>query len=139
MVARLPSVQVVARSNPSKLSILPLLKYTCKEVTSWDAGHQEIGRYSTRGGSWGNVHYVHFCKSARSNPSKLSILPLLKYTCKEVTSWDAGHQEIGRYSTRGGSWGMYIMYTSAKVNKAEPTLALKPRGEITRNPKQGYQ
>ena len=26
-----------------------------------------------------------------------------------------------------------------KANKAEPTLALKPRGEVTRNPKQGYQ
>ena len=24
-------------------------------------------------------------------------------------------------------------------NKAEPTLALKPRGDITRSPKQGYQ
>ena len=26
-----------------------------------------------------------------------------------------------------------------KANKAEPTLALNPRGDITRNPKQGYQ
>ena len=26
-----------------------------------------------------------------------------------------------------------------KVNKAEPTLALNPRGDVTRNPKQGYQ
>ena len=26
-----------------------------------------------------------------------------------------------------------------KANKAEPTLALKPRGDVTRNPKQGYQ
>ena len=26
-----------------------------------------------------------------------------------------------------------------KANKAEPTLALSPRGDITRNPKQGYQ
>ena len=25
------------------------------------------------------------------------------------------------------------------MNKAEPTLALKPRGDVTRNPKQGYQ
>ena len=25
-----------------------------------------------------------------------------------------------------------------KANKAEPTLALKPRGDVTRNPKQGY-
>ena len=25
-----------------------------------------------------------------------------------------------------------------KANKAEPTLALKPRGDVTRNPKPGY-
>ena len=25
------------------------------------------------------------------------------------------------------------------INKAEPTLALKPRGDVTRSPKQGYQ
>ena len=25
------------------------------------------------------------------------------------------------------------------MNKVEPTLALKPRGDITRNPNQGYQ
>ena len=43
-------------------------------------------------------------------------------------------------STRDGSWGMYITFASAKnQNKAEPTLALKPRGEVTRNAKQGYQ
>ena len=26
-----------------------------------------------------------------------------------------------------------------KMNKAEPTLTLKPRGDVTRNPKQGYR
>ena len=52
----------------------------------------------------------------------------------------AGRQEVGKCSTRGESWGMYITFASAKItNKAEPTLALKPRGDITRNPKQGYQ
>ena len=51
-----------------------------------------------------------------------------------------GCQEVGKCSTRGESWGMYITFASAKiVNKAEPTLALKPRGDVTRNPKQGYQ
>ena len=51
-----------------------------------------------------------------------------------------GCQEVGKCSTRGESWGMYITFVSAKIaNKAEPTLALKPRGEVTRNPKQGYQ
>ena len=72
-----------------------------------------------------------------SNPS---IPPLLKHTCGE------------------GDWLLCWHYTPAKgvvpevnlrerilrmpppsVNKAEPTLALKPRGDITRSPKQGYQ
>ena len=26
-----------------------------------------------------------------------------------------------------------------KANKAEPSLALKPRGDVTRNPEQGFQ
>ena len=29
-----------------------------------------------------------------------------------------------------------ITFAFVKVNKAEPTLALKPRGDVTRNPKQ---
>ena len=50
----------------------------------------------------------------------------------------AGRQEVGKCSTRGESWGMYITFASAKIaNKAEPILALKPRGDVTRNPKQG--
>ena len=44
-------------------------------------------------------------------------------------------------STRGRSLGMYITFASAKKkeNKAEPTLAFKPREDVTRNPKQGDQ
>ena len=46
----------------------------------------------------------------------------------KVTGCDAGHQEVGRCSTRGGSQGMCITFASAnKQNKVEPTLALKPR------------
>ena len=58
--------------------------------------------------------------------------------CGEVTGCDASHQEVSRWNTWDGSQGMYITFASTKVNKAEPTLALKPRGDITRNPKQGY-
>ena len=32
-----------------------------------------------------------------------------------------------------------IYYTSTKANKAGSTLVLRPRGDVTRNPKQGYQ
>ena len=50
----------------------------------------------------------------------------------------AGCQEVGKCSTRGGSRGMYITFASA-MQIRQPTLALKPRGDVTRNPKQGYQ
>ena len=50
----------------------------------------------------------------------------------------AGHQEVGKCSTRGGSWGMYIAFTSA-MRIRQATLVLKPRGDVTRNPKQGCQ
>ena len=43
-------------------------------------------------------------------------------------------------STRGGSQGMDMTFTPAKkLNKAELTLSLKPKVDVTRNPKQGYQ
>ena len=41
-------------------------------------------------------------------------------------------------STRGGSQGTYITFASA-MRIRQPALALKTRGDITRNPKQGYQ
>ena len=41
-------------------------------------------------------------------------------------------------STRGGSQARYITFASA-MRIRQPTLALKPRGDVTRNPKQGYQ
>ena len=36
---------------------------------------------------------------------------------------------------------MYITFAYEKIraNKAELTLALNPRGDVTRNPKRGYQ
>ena len=42
----------------------------------------------------------------------------------ELTTLDAGHQEVGRCSTIGRSQGIYITFTFTKVNKAEPILAL---------------
>ena len=50
----------------------------------------------------------------------------------------AGCQEVGTCSTRGESQGTYITFDSA-MRISQPTLALKPRGDVTRNPKQGYQ
>ena len=34
---------------------------------------------------------------------------------------------------------IYHICLHKSSNKAEPTLALKPRGDVTRSPKQGYQ
>ena len=59
--------------------------------------------------------------------------------CGKVASCDAGHQEVDRCSTRGRSQGMHITFASTKANKAEPTLALKSREDVTRNLKLGYQ
>ena len=66
---------------------------------------------------------------AHSNLSQ--VLPLLMHMGK----WLA---VVNRCRTRGGSQQMYITFASTKVNEEEPTLALKPRLDITRNPKQGY-
>ena len=45
--------------------------------------------------------------------------------CGEVNDCAAGCQEVGTFSTRGGSQGMYITFTSTlKVYKAEPTSNL---------------
>ena len=60
---------------------------------------------------------------------------------KRQLSCHTGHQEVSRCHTRGESQGTCnITHTPPlSSNKAEPTLALKPRGEVTRSPKQGYQ
>ena len=60
---------------------------------------------------------------------------------KRWLSCHAGHQEFGRCHTRGKSQGTCNLTCMPPLssNKAVPTLALKPRGDITRSPKQGYQ
>ena len=66
-----------------------------------------------------------YVQVAYSIPSQF--IPLLKHACRETIGHYAGHKEVGRCSMRGGSWGMFITFASTKVNKVEPTLALKPR------------
>ena len=53
----------------------------------------------------------------------------------------SGCQKVGRCCTRGESQGMCNVTHTPPLssNKAEPTLALKPRGHVTRSPKQEYQ
>ena len=75
-----------------------------------------------------------YSENTSSNPGNLTSATV----CGDRTGGDAGHQEVSTCSTRGGSPGMYIMFTFA-MRIRQPTLALKPRGDVTRNPKQDYQ
>ena len=87
-------------------------------------------KYGTMVGDSSSVRVI-----ACLNPNQVP--PLLMH----MTGCAASHQEFGMYSTTGGSQGMYITFACAKkktkTNKAEPTLALNPRGDVTTNPKQG--
>ena len=88
-------------------------------------------------GRWHNGAFV-FCSCDCTFEAEPS--PTSTHACREVTGCTPATKRFGKCSTRGESWGMYITFASTKiVNKAEPTLALKPRGDVTRNPKQGYQ
>ena len=59
---------------------------------------------------------------------------------REWLSCHAGYQEVSRCLTRDESQEMCNTYTSAKwVWIRLPTLALKPRVDIARSPKHGYQ
>ena len=52
----------------------------CGKVTGCDAGYQEISRCSTRGGSWGIIHYIHHRKKANS-PEPIYIYIYMGKTC----------------------------------------------------------
>ena len=56
---------------------------------------------------------------------------------KRWLSCHAGHQEVSRCHTKGESQGTCNLTHMPPLswNKAEPTLALKPRGDVTRSPK----
>ena len=56
---------------------------------------------------------------------------------KTWLGWHACDQEVSRCRTRGESQGMCNVthMPLLSLNKAEPTLALKPRGDVTRSPK----
>ena len=51
-----------------------------------------------------------YSESMSSKPSNLTSATV----CGDRTGDDAGHQEVGMCSTRGGSWGMYITFASKK-------------------------
>ena len=49
-----------------------------------------------------------------------------------------GHQEVSRCRTSGKIWGIQCAEVTKHAMR-ESTLALKPRADVTRSPKQGYQ
>ena len=74
-------------------------------------------------GRWHNGSAFVFCSCGCTFESEPS--PTSAHACGEVT----GCAPVAKRSAS----------VAKIVNKAEPTLALKPRGDVTRNPKQGYQ
>ena len=70
-----------------------------------------------------------YSESTSLNPGNLTSATV----CGDRTGCD---QEVGKCSTRGGSQATYITFTSA-MQIRQFTLALKPRGDDTRYPKQG--
>ena len=125
--------------------------------TRYKARYERNGSYASRS-LYGTGDYT---RSNRRTPSRYQSEQLYntdpypeptptQVSTKYVVTW--ARYEPGRCptmlsvkrsatcSTRGGSQEMYIHYIRlCNANKAEPTLALKPRGDVTRNPKQGYQ
>ena len=55
------------------------------------------------------------------------------HACGEVSNHHAVCQEVGRFNNRDGSQGMYITFATANLNKTEPRLTFKPRGDVTQN------
>ena len=73
-------------------------------------------------------------------PAKQEVLPLLKHACggKRPAAMLAIY--TGRGVAPEVNLREHISHTPLQsLNKAEPTLALKPRGDITRSPKHGCQ
>ena len=84
-----------------------------------------------------------YSESTSSNPGNLTSANSMW----EQDWQQAGCQEVGMCSTRGGSRVMYIHYICLRnANKAEPTLALKPqrrhhqkfKNRDTSGPKKGH-
>ena len=86
---------------------------------------------------------MHSCFNRKFRFPVLIWHPISAETCMygTVTGYHVGHQQVSRCRTRGESQGMCNVTGTPPLssNKAEPTLALKPRGDVTRSTKQGYQ
>ena len=70
----------------------------------------------------------------KSEPS-----PTSTHACGEVTGCAPAAKRSACVASEVDLEECTLHSPTQKANKAEPTLALNPRGDVTRNPNQGYQ
>ena len=110
------------------IKILPVCPYMTHITHGVYTPYQHAYRVGWPG-RWPNASTFVFCPG--DCPFKCKPSPTSADACGEVTGCDASHQKVGMCSSKGGSQGMYITFTPAKkLNKVEPTLTLKPWGDI---------
>ena len=66
-----------------------------------------------------------------------SLNPTSAHLCGEVTGCMMSAKRSVHVVPEVDLGKVHHIHLRKKVNKAEPTLTLKPRGDITRNPKEG--
>ena len=72
-------------------------------------------------------------------PFKSEPSPTYAHACGEVTSCAPAAKRSACVAPEVDLGECTLHSPPQKVNKAQPNLALKPRGDVTRNPKHGYQ
>ena len=78
---------------------------------------------------------VHAVARSKSEPN-----PTSAHACGEVTSCALAAKRSASVAPEVNLGECTLHSPLQKIaNKAEPTLTLNPRGDVTRNPKQGYQ
>ena len=81
-------------------------------------------------------HLAHrYSESTSSNPSNLTSATV----CEDRTVCTPAAKRSASVAPEVDLGECTLHSPPQKANKAEPTLALNPRGDVTRNPKQGYQ
>ena len=141
-----PSTEQNSLENRRKpLQIKPMIKRTlrpqCKMVTALIGNAYntaiQVGNNKNKPGRWHNGSAFVFCPGDcffESEPS-----PTSAHTCGEVTGCMPAAKRSACVLPEVDLRECTLNSPLQKANKTEPTLALKPRGDVTRNPKQGCQ
>ena len=88
-------------------------------------------------GRWHNGSAFVFCPG--DCPFKFEPSLTSAHAYREMTDCVLASKRLASVAPEVDLRNVHYICHPKNVNKAEPTLALKPRGDITRNPKQGYQ